>query len=317
YDASGVRREPRLHLLPLDDAPAPLPLGPADVLLVTGGGKGITAACAHALARETGARLVLLGRSRPEADTELSATLDAMTADGVTLRYVAADVTDAGAVRAAVEAAEAAFGPVTAVLHGAARNVPRRLASLDEATVRSTLAPKVDGLRHVLAAVDPARLRLLVTFGSIIARMGLPGEADYALANEVQTRLTEGWQHAHPHCRCLAVEWSIWSDVGMGARLGSLDALASRGITPIPPEAGTALLHDLLARPTPVAVVVTGRFGEPSTLRVARPELPFLRFIETPRVYYPGVELVVDAALSCDTDPYLDDHVLQGERLLP
>jgi enediyne polyketide synthase len=34
-------------------------------------------------------------------------------------------------------------------------------------------------------------------------------------------------------------------------------------------------------------------------------------------VFYPGIELVTDAELSAESDPYLDDHVLQGERLFP
>ena len=45
-----------------------------------------------------------------------------------------------------------------AVLHGAGRNEPRALANLDEAAFRKTLAPKIDGLRHVLDAVDMSRL---------------------------------------------------------------------------------------------------------------------------------------------------------------
>jgi enediyne polyketide synthase len=53
------------------------------------------------------------------------------------------------------------------------------------------------------------------------------------------------------------------------------------------------------------------------TLRIEQPELPFWRFLEEVRVYYPGVELVVDATLSTRSDPYLDDHVFRGERLLP
>jgi len=117
-------------------------------------------------------------------------------------------------------------------LHGAGNNVPQSLRTLDEAAVRRTLAPKVDGLRHILAAIDANQLHLLVTFGSIIARTGLHGEADYALANEWLTDLTERWQNDHPHCRCLAIEWSVWSGVGMGERLGRIDALRRAGITP-------------------------------------------------------------------------------------
>jgi enediyne polyketide synthase len=318
YDSAGRRREPLLRLLAAEGAPLELPLGPDDVLLVTGGGKGITAECALALAQATGCCLALLGRSQPAADAELAANLDRMAAAGISLRYVVADVTDAEAVRSAVRAVETDLGPVTGILHGAARNVPRLLHALDEGTCLSTLAPKIQGLRSVLAAIDPGRLRLLVSFGSIIACMGLPGEADYALANEWLTRMTERFQAEHPGCRCLAVEWSIWSDVGMGARLGGVGALARAGITPIPPDAGVAILRGLLARRLPaVAVVVTGRFGEPSTLQVEQPDLPFLRFLERRRVYYPGVELIVDAELSTDMDPYLDDHIFQGERILP
>ena len=47
------------------------------------------------------------------------------------------------------------------------------------------------------------------------------------------------------------------------------------------------------------------------------PELPLRRFLERKRVFYPGVELVVDAELSLRADPYLADHVVQKQPLLP
>ena len=293
-------------------------LGPQDVLLVTGGGKGIAAECALALAQDSGVRLALLGRSQPETDAELATNLARFSAAGLTWRYVAADVTNAAAVHAAVRDVEASLGPVTAVLHGAGANVPQLLSTLDSAALQRTLAPKVQGARHVLAAVDPSRLRLFLAFGSIIARTGMRGEADYALANEWLARLTAQVHAAHPTCRCLAIEWSVWSGVGMGERLGRIDALRREGVTPIAPAVGLALLRRLLTQPlSETAVIVTGRFGEAPTLQVERPDLPFWRFLEQPRVYYPGVELVVDVELSGDTDPYLDDHIYQGERLWP
>src|SRR5262249_44803211 len=149
--------------------------------------------------------------SRPDADPALAANLERMTAAGVRLQYVAADVADAKAVHRAVSQVESALGPITAVVHGAGVNVPRRLGALDEAAFAQTLAPKLQGARNLLAAVGADRLKLLVTFGSIIARTGLPGEADYGLANEWLTRLTERFGQEHPACRCLALEWSVWS----------------------------------------------------------------------------------------------------------
>ena len=318
YDEAGARREPVLRPLPAPDEAATLPLGADDMVVVTGGARGITAECALMLARETGARLALFGTSGPDADEEIVANLERMKAAAVAFSYHRADVTDAAAVAEAVRRVEGEFGPVTAVLHGAARNVPCLVENLDEGAVLRTLAPKLGGARNLLAAVNPEALRLFITFGSIIARTGLRGEADYGLANEWLTRLTERWQAARPRCRCLAVEWSLWSGVGMGARLGEVDALRRQGVTPITPAQGVEALRRLLAsRPAVTSAVVMGRFRDVPTLKVERPELPLLRFLERPRVYYPHVELVADAALSPATDPYLEEHAYRGERLLP
>jgi enediyne polyketide synthase len=318
YDADGRRYEKVMRLLPAVDDSGALPLTRVDVLLVTGGGKGVTAECAIALAKESGARLVLLGRATPEKDPELATNLERMAVAGIVFKYIPADITDATAVRDAVRKAEVEFGPVTAIVHGAARNEPQLLTNLSEGSFRETLSVKVQGARHLLAAIDPEKLRLFVAFSSVIARSGLPGESDYALANEWLTRLVEDWKTAHLHCRCLSVEWSIWSEIGMGARLARKDRLIKGGITPIPPEKGVAALLSLLRQSTDrTSVVVMGRYSDLPTYEIERPELPFLRFLEKFKVYYPQIELVTDVDLSQSTDPYLDDHKFQGRRLLP
>jgi enediyne polyketide synthase len=287
-------------------------------LLVTGGGKGIAAECALAFARETGVKLALIGRSDPNLDKELANNLARIAAAGVRSGYVRADVTDAEAVRAAVAEIGRKLGSVTAILHGAGVNTPQLIGALAEAAFRRTVLPKITGARNVLAAVDAKKLRLFVTFGSIIARTGLPGEADYATANEWLAALTNEFQAKHPRCRCLALEWSVWSGAGMGERLGRIESLLQQGITPITVDEGVRTFCELLRQPAPaVSLVVAGRFGEPPTLKLLEPELPLRRFLERKRVFYPGVELVVDAELSLRADPYLADHVMQKQPLLP
>lgn len=314
--SDGERSAPELRVL--DPAPGVPRLASGDVLLVTGGGKGIGAEAALGLARASGAAVAVLGRSAQDGDPELAANLERMRAHGVRMRYVRADVTDGGAVRAAVAEVEAALGPVTAVLHAAGRNEPRALGDLDTGELAKTLDVKVDGLAHVLSCIAPERLRLLVAFGSIIGRMGLHGEGDYALANEWLRLSVEEAAARLPNCRCLTVEWSVWSGVGMGERLGRIEILARAGVTPIPVEEGVALLQRLVdAAEVPPAVIATGRFGAPATLRVPQVELPLLRFLEQPRVHHPGIELVCDAVLSAAADRYLDDHVLDGLALFP
>jgi enediyne polyketide synthase len=288
------------------------------VLLVTGGGKGITAECALAMAADSGARLLVLGRSDPARDPELAANLRRIAAAGITVRYARADVTDPGQVCHAVDELTRELGPVTAVLHGAGRNEPMGLADLDMGVLRETLAPKVGGLGAVLDALDPDRLRLLVTLGSIIGRAGLRGEAHYATANDLLAELTSRFGREHPRCRTICLEWSVWSGVGMGERLAVVEGLNRDGITPVMPDQGIAVLRRLLADPdAPGVVVISGRTGDIDTVRYHRPALPLLRFVEKPMVRYHGAELVTEVELTVGTDPYLADHLLDGNLLFP
>ncbi|MEV0913732.1 type I polyketide synthase [Streptomyces sp. NPDC049967] len=318
YDSEGVRREPVLRAVELATDSTHQALDDGDVLLITGGGKGITAECAISLAGPSGAAIGLMGRSDPAEDAELADNLARMEAAGVRVYYARADVTDVDQVKAAVGEITKALGPVTGLLHGAGRNQPQALANLDEDSFRRTLATKIDGVEAVLAAIDPAALRLFVTFGSIIGRAGLRGEADYATANDWLTELTVQFQQDYPDCRCLALEWSVWSGAGMGERLGVLEGLVREGIEPIPADQGVELLGRLLADTgVPPALVVMGRAGGLPTLTLEHREPPLLRFLERVQVHYPGIELVADAELSGGSDLYLPDHLLDGDLLFP
>ncbi len=318
YDESGTRRVPLLRAVTDLAVGGELPIGPGDVLLVSGGGKGITAECALALGRQTGAAVAILGRSDPAADAELAANLGRLDAAGVRYRYVRADVTSAAEVAAAIGEASAGLGAITAIVHGAGRNEPAALTSLDDDAFQRTLAPKIGGLEAILAAVDPAALKMLVTFGSIIGRAGLRGQADYATANDWLTDMTRRFSESYPQCRCVALEWSVWAGAGMGERLGVLESLIREGISPIPLDDGIEILLQILASPQlPSALVVMGRSGGLPTISLEPADLPLARFIDRASVHYPGIELVADTELSADSDLYLADHLLDGDLLFP
>lgn len=322
YDETGTRYETdlKVHLLARTSPPQPISwLSAHDVVIVTGGGKGITAECVLSLAQQTQVQLALVGVSVPEEDQELAQNLERMQAYGIQARYYICDITQPEAVAALVQRVESELGSVTGIIHGAARNLPRLLSAMDTSAVLEALAPKLQGLQHLLQTVDAHSLRLLVTFGSIIGRSGLYGEAHYALANEWLAHLITQFQRAHSDCRCLNVEWSVWSKAGMAARLGQIDHLTQTGITPISPEVGVPLFLQMLADETrlPTSVVVTGRYGNIPTLAFAQPKLPFWRFLEEPRIHYAGVELITETKLSAYTDLYLADHRVQGQLVFP
>ncbi|WP_349369157.1 SDR family NAD(P)-dependent oxidoreductase [Salinarimonas sp.] len=290
------------------------PLGPGDVMLVTGGAGGVGAEAALRLAERSGARLVLAGRS-PADDPRVAATLARAVERGVCARYARADVADAPALSAALAEATRGWGPVTALLHAAGVNTPTRFADLAPETVAETLRPKRDGLAGAMAAAGPSLSRV-VAFGSIIGRIGLEGEAHYALANAVMAQAVES--AAPGLAQALTLEWSVWSGPGMGAQLGTIERLAQRGVDALSLDDALAAIEDaLIDRPATGTIAVTSRFGPPPHLDLGAGALPLQRFLDAPRVHFPGVELVVDTTLDIARDRALDDHVVEGVRILP
>lgn len=316
YDETGCRTVPALQPIWLPRGDGHAAFGPDDVVVVTGGGHGISAECALSVLGEAGARVAILGRSLPSAEP-VARNLTRFRAAGISVRYLTADLADADSTAIALASLEEQWGRVTAVLHGAGTNDLVPLAELDRAALDRVFGPKVHGLTHVLGAIDPDRLRLLVTFGSVTARTGVKADAHYALANQTLTRLTTEFAARHPSCRCLAIEWTVWAGTGMGDRLGALAALERAGIRALTIDEGTDMFRRLLAAKTSGTVVVAGRLGSAATLRVDGDALPPRRFLERPRVHCPGVELVADADLSDTVDRYLEDHELEGQRLFP
>ncbi|WP_062119672.1 SDR family oxidoreductase [Aureimonas sp. AU40] len=96
-------------------------------IMVTGAAQGIGAALARAFARE-GAALLLLDRD----EALLRETGAALAGEGARLVLVAADISDAPAIKAAVERGGCELGPINALVNNAGINVfAEPLASSD------------------------------------------------------------------------------------------------------------------------------------------------------------------------------------------
>ena len=156
--------------------------------LVTGGGRGIGAAIATALAAQ-GARLTLLGRDRAALDAH-AATLPA----GAAAHVVLADVADADAVAAAFAAARAAHGPVGVLVNnaGLARSSP--FAKLDPREWDAILAVNLGGTYHctreAVPAMVAARAGRIVNVASTAGLVGRAYVAAYTAAKHGVVGLT-------------------------------------------------------------------------------------------------------------------------------
>ncbi len=301
-----------------------------DVVLVTGGARGITAECALGLAQISGAKMALIGSSplsKSHQDDpkgkEIRAVLDRYKAMGLTGQYYSGDISDAVAVADLVKQITQELGPISGVIHGAGLNRPRPVTAVSPSAAVQECVPKVCGITHLLDRLEPQRLKLVAGFSSIIGVTGMPGNAWYGFANETLANLLAAYGQANPQTHVVSIAYSVWDEVGMGARLGSVDNLRKQGIGAIPVDEGVLRFLRLVSAKTGVdQVVVAGRMGphrtwnKADTLSVNSTDSN-QAYREQPLYYQPGVELVVRRQLSLTKDLYLLDHNFKGSYLFP
>ncbi|MEC0685928.1 SDR family oxidoreductase, partial [Bacillus haynesii] len=253
--------------------------------------KGIGAECAISLARDTGVKLALIGRSNPIKDEEVQSTLERAETLGITCAYFQADVTNKQEVTVAIKKIEDQLGTITGLTHAAGINHPKPLRDIDVQDLNLTIDIKLGGLKNVLSNLNKRSLKFLIAFSSIIGRAGLEGEGHYALGNE----WLSSYISSIPDIPGMSIEWSVWSGVGMGQNLGTVETLRTRGITPRPLDKGIdlfkTLLGDLLNGKVRGTIVVSGRMGNIPTLSYGSKETPLLRFVEKVHVHYPIIEM--------------------------
>jgi acyl transferase domain-containing protein/NAD(P)-dependent dehydrogenase (short-subunit alcohol dehydrogenase family)/acyl carrier protein len=313
-------------------------LGPNDVVLVTGGVRGVTAAVAVALAERFRPTLVLLGRtaldvSEPDAlrgctteaeikqalartlpgpaspkDVEAAyrdviarrearRNLERMRAAGARVSYHAADVADPDTVAAAVRAARAEAGPITALVHGAGVLADKRIEDLTDAAFAKVYATKVGGLENLLGALADDPLKAVVLFSSSTARFGRVGQAAYAAANEALNKLAQQKARRRPDCRVVSVNWGPWDGGMVTPALRSL--FAAEGVGVIPLDAGAdVLIRELAASKKDVEITV-----------IARPAK-----VETPA---PEPAAAFELEVSLRRQPVLRSHVIDSRPVLP
>ena len=296
-DAAGAPLEP--VITPTEPASEDLfPLGPSDVVLVSGAAGGGAAA----LLADCGAALAVLGPADPDEATATADWLERLRETGARVGYEQADITDPDQAEAAVDRLEQRFGPVTAVIHATAAGAARMSADISGEDLHAQVSRQADGLTNVLGAVSAAKLRLLVTFGPVSARYGAAGQGAGSLASTALAEQARRLGPGLPECRILHVDWS-------------------GDVTPIPVQEASRLLLSLLASAdAPPRVAIHGRVGvpaPPAPLKQAPQQVTRGRFVQEAGLHYPAIEFIADTRLSLPTDPYLADHRIDGLPVLP
>jgi enediyne polyketide synthase len=305
-----------------------------DVILVTGGAKGITAECALALAKKTGVRMALVGRSPlPDKHTvgsgnvEVMRTLERFSAEGLTCLCYSCDVADPESLRAVVRQIRQDLGEITGIIHGAALNWPRLIEQVSKEAAFDEIKPKLKGVLNLCQEFAETPLKLFAGFSSVIGITGMQRNAWYGFSNEALDLILRRFQAQHPETAVVSMAFSVWEEVGMGARMGSVRSLNKMGIKAIPKDAGVArFLHLIENEAADMRVVVAAPMQALSAFETSGFDTWFperclppkeSKFLERVLLCEPGVEMVARAHLSLERDSYLLDHLYKGSYLFP
>jgi acyl transferase domain-containing protein/NAD(P)H-dependent flavin oxidoreductase YrpB (nitropropane dioxygenase family) len=223
------------------------------VVLLVGGGRGITARFAGLIAEAGRCHLHLAGRTalgdedpatasaadatalraaviatgvRVPAEVErtvaailarreVSATLAEIRALGASAEYHCVDARDADAMAGLVKEVHAEHGRLDLVVHAAGVIADKLIAEKDPAIFDRVYETKVTGARALLDAMAdlPGPTGTAVLFGSISGVLGNRGQADYAAANDALETIGAQWA-GRTSGRALTVHWGPWAARG-------------------------------------------------------------------------------------------------------
>ena len=346
-----------LQTAALDESASIAPLKANEVVIVTGGARGVTAEVAVAIAQKYQATLLLLGRSdqptaEPEgmarlieegaikkaiaarlksatpkvieqeyrkllANREVLATLSRIEAAGGRAIYRSVDVRDVAAVDRIVAEMRKAHGPIRGIIHGAGVLADRLIDDKTEDQFALVFGTKIDGFRALLSATREDDLRVIVTFSSSTARFGRRGQVDYAAANEVLNKLAQQQAAARSNCRVVSINWGPWDGGMVTPALRKM--FASEGVGVIGLEAGADYLAREIATPAggPVEIVILGPGSRVQT-DATHAARAADHSADGERPSSSGpLSLAFEREVSVDTMPILRSHVIGGKAVLP
>ncbi|MFN0042907.1 MAG: SDR family NAD(P)-dependent oxidoreductase [Alphaproteobacteria bacterium] len=167
-------------------------------VLVTGASAGLGRNFARTLAR-AGAKITVAARRKDR----LEALASEIRASGGAAHPVQIDVTDAAAILAGLDAAEAAFGPLHALVNNAGVADPRRILDIDEAEYDRIMATNAKGMwltaqevgRRMIARGQGGQIVNIASMGGLIATRGLSA---YGMSKAAVIHMT----------KAMALEWA-------------------------------------------------------------------------------------------------------------
>ena len=275
-------------------------LSEGDLVVVTGGARGVTAACVDALTRTVRPSLLLLGRTPEPGDEpewargikdqdlesrlfqqagtnhspaevrsiaksvlqsrDIGRRIEELERWGSSVTYRSLDVRNTSDLSRTLEEARALYGPVRGLIHGAGVLSDGWIVEKSDDQFLQVWSTKIEPALQLLELFKNDDLKILNFFSSTTASLGRKGQSDYAAANEVLNQLALRESQRRPHCHVRSLGWGPW-DGGMVAE-GLKDLFHSEGVGLISLTEGSNIFVEKLSTESPVHQIVISPFAE-------------------------------------------------------
>ncbi|MEV6560916.1 SDR family oxidoreductase [Nocardia sp. NPDC051756] len=236
------------------------------------------------------------------------------------LHCLSCDVLDPDSVRAAVATVLSTAGRLDLVIHAAGLSEPALLENKSFQTFRAVRDTKVLGYRHLKAALAEHAPIRWCNIGSVAGAIGLPGDVDYAAANDFLAACGQGSDEHE-----FTVAFPLWGQTGLRSDQLNRAYLQRQGqLSSITTAEGTGLFLAELRAGTGCAV-----FLGDNELRMLRSERPHTVVEDAPDEIprfdtFLGEPARVDQTQGCwryvfdpVRDDYLSDHLVDGKPTVP
>jgi NADPH:quinone reductase-like Zn-dependent oxidoreductase/NAD(P)-dependent dehydrogenase (short-subunit alcohol dehydrogenase family)/acyl carrier protein len=243
--AQGIHR----GKLVVQQSPAPVSIGPLSIredgiYLITGGLSGLGLRVAEWLVERGARRLMLLGRSEPDATAR--AIIGKLEAAGATVWARHADVSSRDELEAVFREIDRTGLRLRGVVHSAGVLDDGLLGQQDEERMARVFGPKVAGAWHLEELSRGRKLDLFVLFSSLASVLGSAGQANHAAANAFLDGLAH-WRRGRGE-HAVSIQWGAWGEIGSATAAALRQRREGKGIGEMSPAQGIALLEEVLRR---------------------------------------------------------------------
>jgi NADPH:quinone reductase-like Zn-dependent oxidoreductase/acyl carrier protein len=226
--------------------------------LVTGGLTGLGLLTATRMVERGARHMVLVGRRAPSEPA--LAAISKMRAQGVQVTIVQADMARREEIARVLAVVASTEAPLRGVVHSAGMLADGAMIQQQWQRFAGPLGPKVDGSWALHELTRNLRLDFFVTYSSMAAMLGSPGQSNHAAANAFMDALAV-------HRRALglpglSIGWGAWSEIGAAADRKVDQRVAAQGIDSISPSRGIELLEALMRAPAPHVGVFPVRWNK-------------------------------------------------------